>query len=153
MSTIEQTSTLTIKQRVPPTKKTHSKELLKRLPFLHKTSNSSDNVRKETPAELISSKPVKNQSSNDTISSDRTAPSVPKLNMRALNTSNQETQESGDSAPKPNQRAVAYNFPSSFPVMETSKNVINDEDKFDMCSERSMSIESDSTHESSADSQ
>ena len=150
MSTIEQTSTLTIKKRLPPTKKAQSKELLKRLPFLHKTSNSSPTVSSATPSELIKSTPVKSQSSDKSTNvTDRNVTEAPKLNLKSLKQMSEETTEAGESAPKPMKRNIAYSFQEKIPEMVTSKNVITDEDKFDACSERSMSIESDSTNEGS----
>ena len=125
MSTIEQTPIITIKKRCPPTKKTQSKELLKRLPFLHKetkssstaSSNSGELTSKANRRAIITSMPVISESSNNTTSSsDR----VPKLNMKALKTGSQQAEEAGSNAPKANLRAQTYNFPDFIPKIETS---------------------------------
>ena len=110
---VEQTPVITIKQRCPPTKKTQSKELLKRLPFLQKETSSSstaynkvgDMTSKANRRAVITSSPVRlvfSESSNNTTPF---SDIVPKLNMKSLKIDSQQAEEAGSSAPKVNIRS------------------------------------------------
>lgn len=145
MSTISQTTT---QARRIPTRKGYSKELSKRMPFLAKLTNIEDlDSIKPTKIAKRKSSPVKSQSCENMSQNNITMTKLKKLVIKPQAV--EIITEACEEAPKPTTRCPNYNFPSSYPRLEGREAIKGKTEDDDIISEKSLSIESDSTYGSS----
>ena len=118
------------------------------MPFLAKITNVEDlNSIKPTKIAERKSSPVKSQSC-DNMSQNNI--NMTKLNKLVIKPQAVEIiSEDCEGAPKPTTRCPNYNFPSSYPPLEDREAPKGKTEDDDIISEKSLSIESDSTYGSS----